>query len=264
MKTFRNMTMHGKLFRFSSLLLVCLFTVTNLHAALFEDDEARKAILDLRQRVEFMRADAEQAKKGTADDNATLTRSLLDMQRQLELLRAELATLRGLTEKQANDFSELQKHQKEQSKLFLDRVGKLEPTKISVDGVEFLADPVERRDFETALGVFKKGDFPASQTLFSGFIGRYPASPYVTPALFWLGNAQYATRDYKEAIVNFRALIAKKSDHLRAPEAVLSIANCQLELKDVKGARKTLTDLVRAYPESEAASAAKERLAVLK
>ena len=48
------------------------------------------------------------------------------------------------------------------------------------------------------------------------------------------------------------------------PEAVLSVANCQLELKDSKGARKTLTDLVKAYPQSEAAVAAKERLATLK
>jgi len=123
---------------------------------------------------------------------------------------------------------------------------------------------VERRDFESALAIFKKGDFSAAQTMFSGFIGRYPGSAYVMPALFWLGNAQYATRDYKEAILNFRALVVKSPNHLRAPEAVLSIANCQLELKDVKGARKTLTDLIRAYPDTEAASAAKERLAVLK
>jgi TolA-binding protein len=50
----------------------------------------------------------------------------------------------------------------------------------------------------------------------------------------------------------------------RAPEAALSIANCQLELKDNRAARKTLEDLVRVYPQSEAAAAAKERLARLK
>jgi TolA-binding protein len=52
--------------------------------------------------------------------------------------------------------------------------------------------------------------------------------------------------------------------HARAPEAALSIANCQLELKDSRAARKTLEDLVRAYPQSEAAAAAKERLVRLK
>jgi TolA-binding protein len=45
---------------------------------------------------------------------------------------------------------------------------------------------------------------------------------------------------------------------------VLSIANCQIELKDMKAARKTLEDLIQAYPQSEAAAAAKERLSRLK
>jgi len=121
-----------------------------------------------------------------------------------------------------------------------------------------------KRDFEAALAVFRKGDFPAAQSVFVDFLNRYPQTGYGSSALFWLGNAQYATRDYKEAMINFRALIARESEHLRAPEAVLSIANCQIELKDTRGARKTLEDLIKAYPQSEAAGAAKERLSRLK
>lgn len=234
------------------------------HAALFEDDEARKAILDLRQRVELIRNEAEQSKKRLADENATLTKGLFELQRQNELLRGEVASLRGQLEQQAKELSDSQRGAKEQLGQLTERVTRLEPAKVSVDGVEFLADPVEKRAFESALAVFKKGDFGAAQNLFAGFITRYPSSTYVAPALFWLGNAQYATRDYKEAIVNFRALIARSPDHVRAPEAVLSVANCQLELKDVKAAKKTLTDLLKAYPDSEAAAAAKERLAALK
>jgi TolA-binding protein len=37
-----------------------------------------------------------------------------------------------------------------------------------------------------------------------------------------------------------------------------------MELKDPKGAKKTLNELIKAYPESEAAVAAQERLSVLK
>ena len=53
-------------------------------------------------------------------------------------------------------------------------------------------------------------------------------------------------------------------NHERAPEAMLSIANCQIEMKDTKAARKTLEDLLKAYPNSEAAVAAKDRVARLK
>ena len=59
-------------------------------------------------------------------------------------------------------------------------------------------------------------------------------------------------------------LATSDPQHPRAPEALLSMANCQVELKDAKAARKTLEELVTSYPQSEAASAAKERLAKLK
>jgi tol-pal system protein YbgF len=132
------------------------------------------------------------------------------------------------------------------------------------EGAEFLVEPTEKRDFEAAWASFKQGDFAKAQTQFVSFVNRFPSSGYASSALFWLGNAQYATRDYKEAIDNFRALIARSPDHPRVPEAVLSVANCQIEMKDSKAARKTLTELIKAYPQSEAAGAAKERLTALK
>jgi TolA-binding protein len=41
---------------------------------------------------------------------------------------------------------------------------------------------------------------------------------------------------------------------------MLAISNCQIELKDLKTARKTLEELVSTYPDSEATQVAKERL----
>ena len=179
-------------------------------------------------------------------------------------MQADVASLRGANEQLARQVAESQRQQRDLAQSMGERIGKLEPVKVAVDGVEFVADQAEKRDFDAALAVFRKGDFATAQTYFVAFIGRYPASPYVTSALFWLGNAQYALRDYKDAMVNFRALVAKDAQHMRVPEAVLSLANCQLELKDTKAARKTLADLIKAYPQSEAAVAAKERLATLK
>lgn len=251
--------------------LAVLLLCTAANAALFEDDEARKAILDLRQRIETMRTEAEHARQAASaaasQDAASLGKGQLELHSQIEQLRAELASLRGVNEKLAKDLADVQLllRNDAQTRLSLqERLAQLEPSKVTVDGVEFMVEPAEKREFESALAVFRRGDFVASQNQFVGFLGRYPASGYATQALFWLGNAQYATRDYKEAIANFRALIARAPGHVRAPEAVLSVANCQLELKDTKGARKTLADLIKAYPQSEAAAAAKERLAALK
>lgn len=241
----------------SAVLAAAFLAAPAAHAALFSDDEARKAILDLRQRQ------AEEVRR-LNEENAQLRRSILELQRQIEDMRAEVARLRGQDETMARELSEMQRRQKDMAQGVEERLRKFEPSKVSLDGREFTADPNEQRDFEAALATFRKGEFPAAQTAFADFVKRHPQSGYRPTALFWLGNAQYANRDYRGAIGNFRALLAQAPDHPRAPEAVLSIANCQIELKDMAGARRTLDDLVKAYPQSEAAGAAKERLARLR
>lgn len=229
-------------------------------AALFEDDDARRAILEIRQQTDGLRLEMQRS----GEENAQLRRSLLEMQNQIDLMRSELATVRGSNEKLMRDLAELQREQKDLLQSVGERLQRFEPVKVSVDGREFMVEQAEKREFESALATFRKGEFGPAQFAFGDFIKRHGQSGYVPSAFFWLGNAQYATREYKLAIQNFRSLLTLAPDHLRAPEAVLSIANCQFELKDIKSARKTLEDLLKAYPQSEAAATAKERLARLK
>lgn len=242
-----------------ALTLSCAF-VSSGHAALFEDDEARRAILELRQRVDVL----QQVNQRSGDDNSQVRRSLLDLQTQIETLRMEHAKLRGQNEQLLRDVADLQRRQKDIAQGVDERLRQFEPVKVTVDGLEFQADADEKRDFEAALAVFRAGKFADAKTAFAGFVRQYPRSGYVPSARFWLGNAQYAAREYKEAIGNFKMLLSEAPGHARAPEAALSIANCQIELKETRTARKTLEDLLRDYPQSEAAVAAKERLSRLK
>jgi tol-pal system protein YbgF len=252
-----------KTFRIAATLAAGLLAF-NAHAGLFEDDEARRAILDLRQKVDAAQLRTADELRKTTEDNAQLRRSLLDLSNQIEALRNELATMRGQNENLARNVAEMQRTQKDLTTGVDERLRKFEPGKVNVDGKEFVADPAERQEFEAALATLRKGDFAAAQTSFLAFMKRYPQTGYRASALFWLGNAQYALRNYRDAVTNFRSLVTAEPDHMRAPEAMLSLANCQVELKDIKSARKTLEDLVKAYPQAEAASVAKERLAKLK
>ncbi|WP_204246653.1 tol-pal system protein YbgF [Acidovorax carolinensis] len=246
-----------------TLLLSCAFAATG-HAALFEDDEARRAILELRQRVDALQQRSAEDIRKSGDDSSQLRRGLLDLQTQIEALRVEQAKLRGQNEQLLRDVGELQRRQKDIAQGVDERLRQFEPVKVTVDGLEFQADAAEKRDFEAALAVFRSGKFAEANTAFAGFVRQYPRSGYVPSARFWLGNAQYAAREYKDAIGNFRLLLSGSPGHARAPEAALSIANCQIELKETRAARKTLEDLLKAYPQSEAAVAAKERLSRLK
>lgn len=234
------------------------------NAALFEDDEARRAILDLRQKVDLSQQRVVEELKKINSENTQLRRSLLDFSNQIDALRNEMAALRGQNEQLTRGLADIQRNQKDLTVGVEERLRKVEPGKVTVDGREFVAETAEKQEFDAALATLRKGDFATAQASFTGFIKRYPISGYKSSALFWLANAQYALRDYKSAITNFRTLATTDPEHLRAPEALLSLANCQVELKDIKSARKTLEDLIKAYPEVEAASVAKERLLKLK
>jgi tol-pal system protein YbgF len=244
-------------------------------AALFEDEDARRAIIDLRARIneqgrtiDALRSQIDEIQRslderiGQRVDPAL--RGNLDLQNQLEVMRQELAKLRGQIELQANELATTQRRQRD---LYADvdsRVKRFEPTQVQIDGKTVSMDPVERRGYESALALFRAGDFRGAQNAFQAFVTQYPDSAYLPNSLFWIGSAQFALKDYKAAIATHEAFLAKHADHPRAPDAMLNLAYAQIESNDRKTARKTLETVVARYGDSPAAQAAKDRLSSLK
>lgn len=236
----------------------------NAHAALFEDEDARRAILELRSKQAATEDQLKAALTRLNESNEQVRRSLLDLNAQLEALRSDNARLRGQQEQLLRDVSELQRQQKDIAQGVDERMRKLEPQKVTVDGKEFLADPEETRQYDAAIKLLRGGDFAGASTALASFVRSYPASGYSDSARFWLGNALYGKRDYKESVATFRSFLSAAPTHPKAPEALLAVANTQVEMKDSKSARATLNELLKNYPQSEASVAAKERLAALK
>ena len=258
----------GRAFLVAAFVALAASASLPARAGLFDDDEARRAILDLRKQLE---ASNEQARARQGEQMAAMSaqldqlkRSLLDLNGTIDAQRAENARLRGQIEQLTRDVAEVQRKQTDLQQGVDERIRKVEPQKVTVDGKEFSVDPEEKRAYDDSLAGFRKGDFDRASLGFSGLLKRFPTSGYRDSSLFWLGNTQYARRDYKEAIATFRSLVSSSPDSPRTPEALLAIANCQAELKDTRSARRTIDELLKAYPGSEAAQAGKERLALLK
>jgi tol-pal system protein YbgF len=252
----------------AALCLGTALAAPGARAGIFDDDEARRAIIELRQKLEQSneQARARQAEqmKALSEQVDQLKRGMLDLNNQIEQMRNDSAKLRGQNEELARAVAELQRKQKDIQSGVDDRMRRFEPQKISVDGKEFSVEPDEKRQYDEAMDALRKSDYAGTANALNVFRKRWPASGYNDSALFWLGNAQYGLRQYKEAIVSFRALVSGAPQHPKSPEALLAIANCQAELKDTKTARRTIDELMKAYPDSEAAQAGKERLASLK
>jgi tol-pal system protein YbgF len=258
---------------FRGWLFVILMALQSLsHAGLFDDEEARKAILDLRQKVDVNQQnfdkkfanEIQMLRDENVQLNTLLKKGLLDLQTLIEQLRGDVAKQTGQNEQLAKEVAEMQRRQRDLAQGVDDRMRKLEPVKVNPDGKEFLADPAEVREFDAALALFRKGEFKAAAQAQLDFLRRYPQSGYQSLGLFWLGNAQYANREYREAIANFKSSVDLNPASSKAPEAWLAMANCHIELKDTRAARKTLEDLIKTYPLAEASAAAKDRLSRLK
>ena len=268
------------------LAIMCLALAgTSLQAAIFEDEEARRAILDLRQRVESLRQaqqigdqnlqksieQAAQNQKTSELDVNQFKQSLLQLQAQIDQLKKEISGLRGEREELLREIALLQRGQREtlaavdeRLKTINQRFDKFEPITVQVDGIEFEADQTEKKDFDASLGLFRKGEFAAASTAFAGFLRKYPSSGYRPSALYWLGSAKYVNRDYADTVNQLKAFIAMAPNHQRVAEAMLTLGTAQVEIKQPKEAKKTWEDLVKLFPSSEAAVAAQERLAKLK
>ncbi len=266
-------------------LTLALLLAPSARAGLFDDEEARRAILDLRTRIttnddaaKARSAELAQANAQLLEQLQQLRRGLLELSTQLDAMKADNARLRGSNEQLQRDqqkaqqdqqalatsVAELQRQLKDQLASVQDRLKKVEPVKVTVDGREFLADPDEKRGYDAALAALRTGDFDKGAAALTGFLRRWPESGYGDSARFWLANALYGQKNYKDAIATFRSVVSNAPEHPRAPEALLSIASCQVEMKDTKTARKTIEELIKAYPQSEAANAGRERLAGLK
>jgi len=235
--------------------LVAAFSCASFqaHAALFGDDEARKAILELRNKVD--------AQQKNLDSKSS---ALLDLANQNESLRQEIARLNGQIEVLSNEIATSQQRQKDFYTDLDTRLRKLEPQNVTVDGKDAMVGQSEQRDYDNAFALFKSGDYKQSGAAFADFIQRYPQSAYAPSAQYWIGNAYYSQGSYRDAIAAQQALLKKYPDNAKAPDAMLNIASSYIALKDTKTAKKTLNALVAQYPNAPAAQTAKERLASLK
>jgi len=228
------------------------------------DNEARRAILELRALVEQQREEDRAQRQRAEEDKTQLRGSLLDLANQIETLRREIALLRGKDEELAREVSELQRRQKDIAQGVEQRLRQFEPAAVTVDGREIRARPDEKSEYDNALTLFRQGDYDLAATALQSFRKRFPESGYTDSVLFWLGNALYGQRSYQEAIGSFQLMVSRSADHPRVPEALLSIANSQIELKDNRAARATLDRLIKEHPDTDAARAGRERLALLR
>jgi tol-pal system protein YbgF len=236
-------------------LLVATLGAAQAQAGVFDDDEARRQITDLKIKTE---ARFDQQAKAQLDLASQIQRQAEEIARlrgQIETLNYELET----TKKRQQDFyldldTRLRKFEGGASGSTAADPANTGPTKVAGDPAK------ESSDYEAALNQFKAAKYKEAATGFAAFVQKYPDSSLAPNAQYWLGNAWYAQRDCKKAIDAQSVVTTKYADSPKAPDAWMAIATCQQEMGNAPAAKRALETVIAKYPTSPAAESAQQRL----
>lgn len=248
-----------------ALILLVLCAAAPAQAGLFSDDEAHRKIQQLEARVASLVLAQEDSLKQQ-------TRTMLDLQAQIEAQNVELRKLRGQNEELAHGLQNAEKRERD---FYVDLDTRLRHFESKEDAqpadatvatpVAVPADPNDpsaaNRAYEAAYGLFRSGNHAGAIKAFQEFVSKYPESVYVADASYWLGNAQFILKDYKSALATYQGLLKNYPNIPKSPDILFNIAGCQQELKQDAEAQKTLKLLISKHPDSEIAAKAKKLLA---
>lgn len=201
----------------------------------FADDEARRAILELRQQIQQQTEQNQRARLQLADQLQSLQQEVTQLRDQLELVSRKQISPAPAAGQNANASAEAD-----------------------------ASEPQEQAAYDHAIDQFRKGQYKDAAESLVAFGTLFPDSPLASTAQFYLGSSYYALKDFKNAIERLSAMVQNSPNHARAPDALLVIAGSQVELNNRAGAKTTLERIVREYPNTPAANTAKNRLQLLR
>lgn len=254
------------------------------HAALFDDKEARKKIVDLETKQQAnheasMMAIADLKKRVATIEAIVQGGGLADMQNQIEALKQDVANLKGDLEVAQHNLDATQTRQKD---LYTDtdtRLRRIEsapaPTPANAAPaspsaqpvVEPVTQPVAEEKDATALAdanaLSQSAKHKDAFVAFDRFLKEYPTSKLAPEALYGMGYSQFGLKNYKSAIVTQQKVLDLHPESTKVPEAMFNMANSQIQLGQVNNAKKTLRSLIDKHPDAEITPSAQKRLKAL-
>ena len=220
--------------------------------------------------------------------------SLLEMLERLDNLQQEVQQLRGQVEEQQHTISGLKERQRE---LYLDidrRMSRMEREGVSASPTgnaggaggttpPLTASPAdapaaapaapvaaaandearmqqEREAYQQAFDMLRELRYAQATEAFRNFLKQYPDGRYAHIAQYWLGEAGYAQRDFRQAISDYNALLVNHPNSPKRAEAMLKMGYSHYELKEADKARAVLEQLIQEYPNSTEAGQARNLL----
>jgi tol-pal system protein YbgF len=214
------------------------------------------------------------------------SQGLVDMLTRLDNLQNEIQSLRGELELQSHQLEEIKQRQRD---LYVDidrrllrlernapggstapsagttpavpQKGKTPAATAQQQTTTTVATAAgEQKAYQQAFDLLRDLRYDQAVTAFRNFLAKYPKGRYAHIAQYWIGEANYAQRKFKDAIADYQKLIDNYPGSPKLAEAMLKIGYSQYELKQYKEAETTLKQLIKSYPGTTEAGQAQNLL----
>jgi tol-pal system protein YbgF len=209
------------------------------------------------------------------------SQGLIEMLQMLQQMQTDLQQLRGDIEHQTNELEGLRKRQRE---LYLDidrrlndlqlqsgRPGASVPNTdtqqpgivagtLGVSGGDQANVDQERNEYKEAFETLREGRYPQAIEAFKALLAKYPAGAYSDNAQYWLGEANYVSRNFDQAIIEFNKVLNQFPRSAKVPDAKLKLGYTYYELQQWDKARAMLSEVVSKHPGTSVVPLAENRL----
>ena len=110
------------------------------------------------------------------------------------------------------------------------------------------------------LARMKKSDNAGARDSFTAFMSKYPKSPKVSDAQFYIAESYFNEKWYEKAILEYQIVIARYTKSTRRATALYKQALSFEKIGDAANARARFKDVVSVYPNAPEARLAKKKL----
>ncbi len=121
--------------------------------------------------------------------------------------------------------------------------------------------PGRKELYSEALSAFQRRRYTDAMPMFETFLEDYPDHYLADNSMYWIGECQYAMKNYHVAANTFKTVIDKFPDGNKIPDATLKTGFCYYLLNDFRNARLYFQRVVDFYASSSAAPVAQRKLA---
>jgi tol-pal system protein YbgF len=207
--------------------------------------------------------------------------SLLDVSNQLEALRGDVRSMHNDVDQLTNS---LESGRKQQRDLYADldrRIKTLEshngnsappsaavataPSAALAPSAAAATVPNvsvgdDKSGYQTAFTYLKDGQYDRAVPAFQRFLATYPDSSLAENAQYWLGEANYVNKDYREAEAAFQRVVDTYPQSRKVADALLKIGYCRYEMKNWESAKLVLSQVITQFPDNPDAKLAQQRI----